>query len=301
VIKELSSPFVSIICGAIWLAALNPGDARGKEKDWITLDNCRLIPNKANDGDSFHVRANDVEYLVRLYFVDAPETASIGPERLIEQAKYFGLSVPQVIEIGLDAKRFVDAKLSDPFSVVTRLAEGLGRSKVQRIYGFVRTKEGDLGEQLVANGLARIHGTTATAPGSSTSADEREKLAQLENEAKRRQVGGWGMAGLSSNGIGPRSQSSPDASRSVSVTPTSSSLAAATSPGEVKSHAKERTQLGKIDINTATEKELTTVPGIGHVMAARIIAARPFRSADDLRRVSGIGEKKYAQIRPYFQ
>jgi competence protein ComEA len=67
------------------------------------------------------------------------------------------------------------------------------------------------------------------------------------------------------------------------------------------SHAKEKTPLGKIDINTATEKELTTVPGIGHVMAARIIAARPFRSADDLKRVSGIGEKKYAQIRPYFQ
>ena len=50
--------------------------------------------------------------------------------------------------------------------------------------------------------------------------------------------------------------------------------------------------LGKIDINTATEKELTTVPGIGHVMAARIIAARPFRSADDLKRVSGIGDKE---------
>ena len=73
------------------------------------------------------------------------------------------------------------------------------------------------------------------------------------------------------------------------------------SPGEVKNRAKEKTQLGNIDINTATEKELTTVPGIGHVMAARIIAARPFRSADDLKRVSGIGGKKYAQIRPYFQ
>jgi competence protein ComEA len=103
------------------------------------------------------------------------------------------------------------------------------------------------------------------------------------------------------NGIGPQSQSSPDASRSISATPTSSSLAAASSPGEVKSRAKEKTQLGKIDINTATEKELTTVPGIGHVMAARIIAARPFRSADDLKKVSGIGDKKYAQIRPYFQ
>jgi len=37
------------------------------------------------------------------------------------------------------------------------------------------------------------------------------------------------------------------------------------------------------------------------VTAARIIAARPFRSADDLKRVSGIGEKKYAKIRPFFQ
>src|SRR5512132_2634089 len=144
--------------------------ARDESKDWITLDNCQLVPNKANDGDSFHVRANDTEYLVRLYFVDAPETASVGPERLIEQAKYFGLSVPQVIEIGLDAKKFVDAKLSEPFTVVTRLAGGLGRSKVQRIYGFVRTKEGDLGEQLIANGLARIHGTTAAPPSDASSA-----------------------------------------------------------------------------------------------------------------------------------
>jgi endonuclease YncB( thermonuclease family)/predicted flap endonuclease-1-like 5' DNA nuclease len=301
VIKKLSAPLVSIISSAIWLAALDPCEATGKEKEWITLDNCHLVPNKANDGDSFHIRASETEYLVRLYFVDAPETASVGPERLIEQAEYFGVSVPQVIEIGLSAKKFVDAKLSEPFTVVTRLAGGLGRSNVQRIYGLVRTKEGDLGEQLVANGLARIHGTTAAPSRGSTSADEREKLATLESEAKRRKVGGWGMTGQPSSGKGPLSQSSPDASRSISVMPASSSLTAATSPIEVKNRAKEKTQLGRIEINTATEKELTTVPGIGHVMAARIIAARPFRSADDLKRVSGIGEKKYAQIRPYFQ
>jgi competence protein ComEA len=300
-IKKVSSPFVSLICGAIWLATLDSGHAKGKEKDWITLDNCQLIPNKANDGDSFHVRANDTEYLVRLYFVDAPETSSVGPTRLIEQAEYFGVNVPQVIEIGLDAKKFVDAKLSEPFTVVTRLAGGLGRSNVQRIYGFVRTKEGDLGEQLVANGLARIHGTPAVPPGGLASADEREKLGQLENEAKRLKVGGWGMAGQVSNGTGPVSPSSPETSRSISAMPKSTPLAAAITPSEVKKRAKEETQFGNIDINTATEKELTTVPGIGHVMAARIIAARPFRSADDLKRVSGIGEKKYAQIRPYFQ
>jgi DNA uptake protein ComE-like DNA-binding protein len=36
-------------------------------------------------------------------------------------------------------------------------------------------------------------------------------------------------------------------------------------------------------------------------MARRIIDARPFRSADDLKKVNGIGDKKYAEIRLYFQ
>jgi len=100
-----------------------------------------------------------------------------------------------------------------------------------------------------------------------------------------------------------RSRPSPVDSSAVrsSIPPPVASSTRASPAGTNKTHAKEKTPLGKIDINTATEKELTTVPGIGHVMAARIIAARPFRSADDLKRVSGIGDKKYAQIRPYFQ
>jgi competence protein ComEA len=57
----------------------------------------------------------------------------------------------------------------------------------------------------------------------------------------------------------------------------------------------------KLDVNTATEKELRSLPGIGPVMAARIIAARPFRSANDLKKVNGIGDKKYDHIRPYFK
>ena len=58
---------------------------------------------------------------------------------------------------------------------------------------------------------------------------------------------------------------------------------------------------GKLDVNTAAEKQLRDLPGIGPVLAQRIIAARPFRSADDLKKVNGIGDKKYDQIRPYFQ
>ena len=56
----------------------------------------------------------------------------------------------------------------------------------------------------------------------------------------------------------------------------------------------------KLDLNTATVAELMKIKGIGPVLAGRIIEARPFRSADELRRVKGIGPKKFAQMRPYF-
>src|SRR6266480_1990382 len=160
---------VLFVVVAIWLAIVDVG-ARGG--DWITLENCRLVPSEANDGDSFHVRANGKEFIFRLYLVDAPETDAANPARLIEQAKYFGISVPQVIEMGEAAKEFTQEKLAEPFTVVTRMANAMGRSNTERFYAFVQTKEGDLGEQLVANGLARIHGTSATPPRASSSAAE---------------------------------------------------------------------------------------------------------------------------------
>ena len=83
-------------------------DLRGREgsKDWIVLNNCRLIANPANDGDSFHVFAGAREYIFCLYFVDAPETDELIPRRLVDQAKYFAITVPQAIEVGRAAKAF---------------------------------------------------------------------------------------------------------------------------------------------------------------------------------------------------
>ena len=54
------------------------------QREWTKLEHCQLIPNPANDGDSFHVRANEKEYIFRLYLVDAPETDAANPARLIE-------------------------------------------------------------------------------------------------------------------------------------------------------------------------------------------------------------------------
>jgi len=59
----------------------------------------------------------------------------------------------------------------------------------------------------------------------------------------------------------------------------------------------------KVDINTADETILSTLPGVGEKTAAAITAYREkngkFTSIDDLVQVKGIGEKKLAKIRPY--
>jgi len=301
----------------LWTAAVN-GYARDGSKEWIVLKNCQLIPNPANDGDSFHVSAGPNEYLFRLYFVDAPETDEMTPRRLVDQAKYFAITVPQAIEVGRAAKEFTRQKLSGAFTVFTHMSDAMGQSRLERFYAFVQTSEGDLGEQLVRNGLARNYGFKAVPPGLKNSRLEIQKLQQFEDEARQEKIGGWGInvGRLNTRAPSPiafsvfasEQKPQPPATRPAHSTvpaspkPTPSTPIPATTPAwPNKSHAKAKTPLGRVDINTATEKELTTVPGIGHVMAARIIAARPFRSADDLKRVSGIGDKKYAQIRPYFQ
>jgi competence ComEA-like helix-hairpin-helix protein len=293
-------------------------DVWARGGDWITLENCRLIVNPANDGDSFHASVGEKEYIFRLYLVDAPETDEMNPARLVEQAKYFATTVPQAIEVGQAAKEFTREKLSQPFTVFTRMSDAMGRSKLERFYAFVQTKDGDLGEQLVRNGLARNYGFKAVPPGLKNSRLEVEKLQQFEDEAKRERIGGWGVnAGrlnlheqkpepfsvfIAEKMTRPRATPLANTFSRISATAAPSPATATTRAAEAKkAHAKEKIELGRIDINTATEKELKMIPGIGPVMAARIIAARPFRSANDLKKVNGIGDKKYAKIRPYFQ
>lgn len=57
----------------------------------------------------------------------------------------------------------------------------------------------------------------------------------------------------------------------------------------------------KIDINTATEKELMKLPGVGPKIAKRIVEYREangrFRSTDELKNVKGIGDKKFEAMK----
>jgi len=59
--------------------------------------------------------------------------------------------------------------------------------------------------------------------------------------------------------------------------------------------------LAKVNVNTATAKDLQRLPGIGQVTAERIVAYRTekgkFRSTADLLKVKGVGEKSLEKIR----
>lgn len=58
-----------------------------------------------------------------------------------------------------------------------------------------------------------------------------------------------------------------------------------------------------ININTATQLELESLPYIGPATAQKIIAYRqakgPFKKIEDIMNVSGIGQKTFDRIRPY--
>jgi competence protein ComEA len=58
---------------------------------------------------------------------------------------------------------------------------------------------------------------------------------------------------------------------------------------------------GKVNINTATEDQIALLPGIGPKLATEIVNYRTtngnFKTIDDIKKVSGVGDKKFEKIK----
>lgn len=303
--------------------------------EWQTIRNCRLMENESNDGDSFHVKADGEERIFRLYFVDTPESEEGGyvEKRVTEQAQTFGITEEVSVAMGKKAAAFTRAVLSRPFKVLTRGQRALGASRIQREYAFVTTADGDdLGEALVSRGLARSFGETASGPrGSADSL--RSKYDRLERSARSQRLGAWGKDSTAPTLALPEKETTKDESPATEpppdpidslgdriatsaqadaermaasfrfvepsvypggVTPAKADV----EPQETKTSPPQAASGGKISLNTASQKELESLPEIGPKAAAAIIAGRPYKSVADLLNVAGIGPKTFQAIAP---
>jgi competence protein ComEA len=95
----------------------------------------------------------------------------------------------------------------------------------------------------------------------------------------------------------------PDSASAVvsPLGPRSSASAAAASSQDGAPVVERQQGRAKLDLNRASAQEFDELPGIGPVLAERIVdyrkSGKTFRTVDDLRAVKGIGKKKFDRIR----
>jgi len=246
------------------------------------FENCREVASAWADGDSFAVALPDGrEIVLRLYYVDCNETSATtetDQRRVRDQSSYFGIDDHKItLESGRRAAAEVRKLLAKPFTVHTAFASAPGRSAKPRTYGFVTLSDGrDLGEVLVDSGLARSYGVRRTTPEGLNAEAAKEKIDDLELGAAIARRGIW---------------ANTDTQRLVTLR---------------ESRRAEERQLREafglkpgepLDPNTASVDEIMLLPGIGEVLAERIVEGRPYAKLEDLRRVPGIGAKAFARIK----
>ena len=250
------------------------------------FEKCSLIEAGWADGDSFPVKLpNGKEIVLRLYYVDCNEVAAAtetDQRRVRDQSSYFGIDDHQItLEFGRRVADQVKKLLAKPFTVQTAFATAPGRSAKPRTYGFITLSDGrDLGEVLVGEGLARSYGVRRNTPSGLTAEAAQAKMDDLELGAAIARRGIWAKTD-------PQRLVALREQRRVEDRQLRDAFG--TAAGEA------------IDPNTATVDEIMLLPGVGEVLAERIVEGRPYKSVDDLRRVPGVGEKVFAQIQDSLQ
>jgi len=250
------------------------------------FEGCRVVDSDWADGDSFPVALPDgKEIVLRLYYIDCNETSATtetDQRRVRGQSSYFGIDDHQVtLASGRRAAEEVRKLLADPFTVHTAFAAAPGRSAKPRTYGFVTLSDGrDLGAVLVGEGLARSFGLRRGTPDGRTTDAAEAQMDDLELGAAIARRGIWAET---------------DAERLIS-------LREAQRVEERELQGAFGTSEGEpIDPNTASVDKIMLLPGVGEVLAERIVEGRPYRTVEDLRRVPGIGEKVFARLKDSLQ
>ena len=193
---------IHILVLVVWLVSVPSWAANPKA--WVRLPECQYVEQAYNDGDSFHVQCGEQVFVVRLYFVDAPESTLRYPDCTREQSEYFGVTLDATLHAGRQATRLVRERLQTPFVVWTRWARAGGGTTMLRYYSFVEVEGHSLAELLVSEGMARTKGVIATGPTGEPAHVVQERLQALERTARQQKRGIW-----ATSSAGPAAQATP--------------------------------------------------------------------------------------------
>jgi len=267
----MRSPLRIVLLLVLTFAFCPAALAAAPTRKWETLESCRFAADKYFDGDSFYVQYGGQTLIIRLYFVDAPETDARLGERIKEQAAYFHVTEAAALRGGKAAADFTANFLSKPFRVITSRQLAPGASREQRYYGMIEQDGRRLDAALVEAGLAAPTSEIANYPDSTAGQKTAHALRALQAKAAQEKRGLWARA--------VAAESLKDA-----LKPRLGPAGGAPAP---------RT----INLNTAPAEELTALPGVGPKTAAQIIRARPLKDLAALDALPGFGPKKMEALR----
>jgi len=271
----------SIICSYAAPLKSYPATLPPQQPQWI-------------DGDSFSVIIQDPQkgqqtITVRLYAVDCPETVASSKsdkQRLRAQARYFGITNAQkMIEFGKRATQRTQQLLQRPFIIHTSFASALGRSKKKRFFAYITLADkSDLGTTLIKEGLARAKGTFRKRPNGTSAKELKNKLADLELVAAMNRVGIWKYCSPSALVAMREAARREDEQLSEFIRGGSFALISRENPA---------------DINKAPKKILEAIKGIGDATSRKIIAARPYKSLQELVTKKVLTQKQLNKFQPF--
>jgi endonuclease YncB( thermonuclease family) len=162
-------------------------NARPVRETFELLDKTTLVETRANEADTLRFRTGADENIFVLYFVDAIEASTSHPQRINEQARWFGnVNDRLLVETGVEALNYVrDLLKSRPYQVLTRWEQVPNST---RYYALIRVeiqpgKGVYLADLLMQAGYARVQGVTTPLPNDSR--DEVAYMLELKNHGDR--------------------------------------------------------------------------------------------------------------------